>query len=41
MPRISALYIEQLEGIILKLVKHQPLTMPEDETSKRIILEGV
>lgn len=41
MPRISALYIEQLERIILKLVKHQPLTTPEDETLKRIILGGV
>ena len=41
MPRISMLYIEQLERIILKLVKHQPLTAPEDETLKRIILEEV
>lgn len=41
MPRISALYIEQLERIILKLVKHQPLTAPDDETFKRIILEEV
>ena len=41
MPRISALYIEQLERIILKLVKYQPLTVPEDETLKRIILEEV
>jgi len=41
MPKISVLYIEQLERIILKLVKHQQLTAPEDETLKRIIMEGV
>jgi len=40
MPRISAC-TSNSGGIILKLVKHQPLTMPEDETVEENHIRGL